>query len=109
MGTVTDKRKRSNHDDVMLAETAFKANERIRGNNGREYQILGNGAIKQGGFASIYKAHASSDNVGLVAIKAINLDNRKIRRSEHEKRIQSEVKIHKGWKIIPALSALSIA
>jgi len=85
----------------MLAETAFKANERIRGNNGREYQILGNGAIKQGGFASIYKAHASSDNVGLVAIKAINLDNRKIRRSEHEKRIQSEVKIHKGLEDHP--------
>ena len=47
----------------------FESNERIRGNNGREYQILGSSAIKQGGFASIYKAHASFDNVGLVAIK----------------------------------------
>ena len=51
----------------------FLSNERIRNgrNDGREYQILGSGPIKQGGFSAVYKAHANFENVGLVAIKVI--------------------------------------
>merc|ERR1712131_206509 len=72
----------------------LQPNERIRGKHG-DYEILGH-VVKHGGFSAVYKAHSLGSNYGgLCAVKAINLDNKKIKRQDHIKRIKSEVEILK--------------
>jgi len=82
------------HSDCTLRDA-----EILHGRKSK-YRILGD-AVKRGGFSEVYKAIDEGEQGCLVAVKLIDLNSKKIKRREHEKRIKSECEIHKRLENCP--------
>lgn len=80
-------------------ESTLRDGDILQGRKNK-YRVLGE-AVRRGGFSEVYKAVDQDAAGGLVAVKLIDLNCKKIKRNDHTKRIRTECQIHKRLENCP--------